>query len=526
MNYRSAVIEKNQKISEIIDQLVAVVKQLSALAEEEKAVSIDPSLLNEAIGNIDCFEQYLRSVETLCRQTVTVLEIEQLHSSSFMRSLSELEAVKRRAGGIYGNICVLLRDWKALGKGERLEQLESILNKGHGQLFELDLALDVFIDIAQRCAISSVENIGSECVIEAPNASCSPSAGPDGWEDVYCCERDGYRPPAPMPASGGRTDAVNGNDDWVDGEGLGDEFLMPPSMPAPSQSAAKAKKVRPVRVDSVAFSVLSPERVQAGEYSSVDVYMYTKSQRKIIEKAIKEAEKAVKETGKSGFSVSRGTEVSIILTSEDVKITDEMDTRTWDGECCKFDFQFFVPDGFKKKQIAFTCQVLFGGIQITRLHFTVGLSSGAARVPVRVKRKDCRKAFVSYSHKDEKRVLDQLSAIVEVAPRMVFWLDSQSMENGDVWRNEIRRAIRNADVFLLFWSVYSCKSPEVEKEWRYAKKKKGVRFILPVPLDPPSECPPPEELGKHLHFNHRSLAYTKEMSGLTFASSRQFRRIK
>jgi len=302
-------------------------------------------------------------------------------------------------------------------------------------------------------------------------------------------------------------------------------------MPAPPSAAGQspagsAKKVKPVRMDSVSFSVLSPERVKAGEYSSIDVYMYTKSQRKIIEKAIKAAKEAVKETGKSGFSVSRGTEVSIILTSDDVKITDELDTRTWNGDCCKFDFQFFVPEDYRKKQIAFTCQVLFGGIQITRLHFTVSLSAGAARVPVKVKRKDCRKAFVSYSHKDESRVLNQLSAIAEVAPKLVFWLDSQSMENGDIWRQEIRRAIRNADVFLLFWSVYSAKSDEVEKEWRYAKKKKGIRFILPVPLDPPSACPPPEELGKHLHFNHRSLAYTEGMDGLKFASSKQFRRIK
>ncbi len=308
---------------------------------------------------------------------------------------------------------------------------------------------------------------------------------------------------------------------------VGGSSPEPPSMPAPAPAPApSARKVKPVRVDSVAFSVLSPERVKAGEYSSVDVYMYTKSQRKIIEKAIKAAKDAVKETGKGGFSVSRGTEVSVILTSDDVRITDEVDTRTWDGECCKFDFQFLVPEDYARKQIAFTCQVLFGGIQITRLHFTVSLSAGGARVPVRVKRRDCRKAFVSYSHKDEKRVLSQLSAIAEVAPRMVFWLDSQSLESGDIWRNEIRRAIRNADVFLLFWSIYAMDSAEVEKEWRYAKKKKGLRFILPVPLDPPAQCPPPEELGKHLHFGHRSLSHTTEMDGLTFASSKQFRRIK
>ncbi len=535
MNYHSVVIEKNKNVSEIIEQITAVTKQLSALAEEEKAVSIDLSVLDEAISDIDGFVQYMHSVETLCRQTVTVLEIEQLHSGSFLRSLSELEAVNRRAGGIYGNICNLLRDWKAIGKGERLDQLNSVLEKGHSLLFELDLALNMFIDAAQKDAMSSLEDVSSECIVESPNIY-APSAAPEVLEDCCCGESYGYCPaPAPGSWSDDTEISFSASKDPVDdqeycmgsGEGVDEAFTTHLHLPVSEQSAARAKKVKPVRVDSVSFSVLSPERVKAGEYSSVDVYMYTKSQRKLIEKAIKAAKEAVKETGKSGFSVSRGTEVSIIMTSDDVKITDEVDTRTWDGECCQFDFQFFVPEDYPKKQIAFTCQVLFGGIQITRLHFTISLSSrNAARVPVRVKRKDCRKAFVSYSHIDAERVLNQLAAIVEVAPRMVFWMDSQSMENGDIWRKEIRRAIRNSDVFLLFWSVFSSMSAEVEKEWRYAKKKKGVRFILPVPLDPPAQCPPPEELGKHLHFGHRYVSYKEKMNGLTFASSKQLKRIK
>lgn len=298
---------------------------------------------------------------------------------------------------------------------------------------------------------------------------------------------------------------------------------MPPSPPSPSHNII-TKKVKPTRVDTVDFSVLSPERVNKGEYCGIDVYMYTKKQRKIIEKAIKEAQDKLNETTKGGFKVSRGSEVTVILSSDDVEIKESADTAIWNGESCKFDFQFFVPEDYSKKQIAFTCYVQFGGIQITRLHFTVD-TTATKRVPVKVKRTDCKKAFVSYSHKDKQRVLAQLVEITEVAPKMVFWLDTQSLEAGDVWRKEIEKAIKNSDVFLLFWSVYSSKSAEVEKEWQFALKKKGLRFIAPVPLDPPSECPPPEELDS-LHFGHSSFSYSPEMEKLSFASSKQFKMIK
>ena len=39
---------------------------------------------------------------------------------------------------------------------------------------------------------------------------------------------------------------------------------------------------------------------------------------------------------------------------------------------------------------------------------------------------------------------------------------------------------------------------------RNAYKSKGPEYIEPVPIDPPSKCPPPEELAKK-HFNDNLL---------------------
>ena len=45
-------------------------------------------------------------------------------------------------------------------------------------------------------------------------------------------------------------------------------------------------------------------------------------------------------------------------------------------------------------------------------------------------------------------------------------------------------------------SRYAKESKYVETEWRYALEQKGVEGIEPVPIDPPSVCPPPEELNR------------------------------
>lgn len=288
---------------------------------------------------------------------------------------------------------------------------------------------------------------------------------------------------------------------------------MAPSRPKSAKRPA-AVKVKPAKIDKTAFSVLSPERCEPGKYAEVSVYMYTKSQRKIVERAIRQAQEAVRETQKSGFAVARGSMITVELHSDDVEIKDSVDSRTWTGDCALFDFQFFMPENYAKKQAAFTCYVSVNGLQITRLFFTVDVRA-QKRTPVKVKRSDNKSAFVSYSHRDSERVIAQLVAIQEIAPKMKFWLDNQSLSAGDVWRTEIERAINKTDVFLLFWSLSAKQSEEVRKEWTYALKKRGLRHISPVPLDPPDICPPPKEL-EELHFGDSSFYYNEDMSKLSF----------
>lgn len=294
-----------------------------------------------------------------------------------------------------------------------------------------------------------------------------------------------------------------------------------PSVPASpkkkkTEKTAKPVKVKPTKVNKVDFSVVAPDEVKPGKSSVIDLLMYTRGQRAIVKRTINQAKEQSSEAARTSSSVSvrQGSRVTALLFSDDIPVADGSRTMIWNGDALDFKFRVPIPDGFTKKEIDFGCCVQFDGIEITRLYFTVpvGIKKKAA---IRFTRRDCRRAFVSYSHKDRLRVAEQLLAIQEVAPKLRFWMDNRSMTAGDNWRNAIASAIRNADVFLLFWSVSARESSEVRKEWEYALKleqsgkrrekrmKNGARFISPVPLDSPSECPPPEELGD-LHFGDPS----------------------
>lgn len=279
-----------------------------------------------------------------------------------------------------------------------------------------------------------------------------------------------------------------------------------------TEQLKKPEKVKVAKFNKVDFSVITDEEVKKGQSSCVDVLMYTKGQRHIVDDLIRHAKRKKTEAAKSvsQVSVKQGSNVTVLLSSNDAIIEDDSETMIWNGDALDFQFRFSVPDDYKKKQIDFACEILFDDIHISRLYFTIKLNCSKS-VPVRFVRKDSRKAFVSYSHKDRQRVVDRLIAIQEVAPRIRFWMDNQSMNAGELWRKAIVSAIKSSDVFLLFWSSNSKASSEVEKEWRYAlelekrkgRMRSGARFITPVSLEKPSECPPPDELS-NLHFGDPS----------------------
>ena len=75
-------------------------------------------------------------------------------------------------------------------------------------------------------------------------------------------------------------------------------------------------------------------------------------------------------------------------------------------------------------------------------------------------------------------------------PGYRYILRVEQLRSGDDWKQALWREIDKRDVLFLCWSEYARESKWVDAEWRYAYKSKGPEYIEPVPIDPPSKCPP------------------------------------
>jgi hypothetical protein len=113
-------------------------------------------------------------------------------------------------------------------------------------------------------------------------------------------------------------------------------------------------------------------------------------------------------------------------------------------------------------------------------------------------------AFASYASEDRESVLSRIQGMQKILPSLDVFLDVLTLRAGEVWRERIDEEIAQRDALFLFWSRAASQSKWVDYEWRKALDLRGMEFLEPVPLEPPSLAPVPAELA-HLHFNDWTL---------------------
>jgi hypothetical protein len=253
-------------------------------------------------------------------------------------------------------------------------------------------------------------------------------------------------------------------------------------------------------IDEVRFTAVSQKKVKANHYAEIDIYAsIEKEQRDINEIIKKEFGKNKYKTKESGFfQIPDGTELKIVLSSEDVPIDDNCEKIKWTGKYGKASFQVHIPEKYGKPEIKFNSKVFCGEIPICKLAFIIKIKNAKQTQPIETKRFE--KAFISYASEDRERVFARLQGMARTAPYLDFFIDVLSLRSGQDWEKRLKEEITVADLFFLFWSRYALESEWVDKEWRYAYNKKGIEFIEPIPLDSPDIAPVPEEL-KSKHFN-------------------------
>lgn len=258
-----------------------------------------------------------------------------------------------------------------------------------------------------------------------------------------------------------------------------------------------------VQLDKVFFSAVAPKSIVKGEYAVIDIYMYEEDFRSVVEEAIANTENEVKETKSGMMKAGKKSNIKVVLTSPDLTIEDNTEEQIWFGEHLDFSFAVELPEGFRKKQILFVVAVYINDVIATRLKF-IAKCMASAEQKMEVIREDVLSAFVSYASQDRTRVTMIIQGMKKARPDMDIFFDVESLRSGDDWENALWHEIDKRDVLFLCWSKSARDSQWVDAEWRYALKQKGSDCIEPVPIDPPSICPPPEELRKK-HFNDKLL---------------------
>ena len=263
------------------------------------------------------------------------------------------------------------------------------------------------------------------------------------------------------------------------------------------------------RTDRVHFMVTSPQTVQTGSSFMVAIWAHLERQREEVIKRAQwaAAEEDIRVTSQGPVEVKRGTVLSVQLDLGGLVVEPPEATIIWQGEIGNATFGVSVPEEVKRGKTLGRAKIYVNSFPIGVIYFElhIGKKSTTSGL-VRAKVKRYRSAFVSYATADENDVLLCLTGLQRGQPDLDLFFAKESLRPGQNWWSELCKVIPSRDVFYLFWSENAKGSDQVEQEWRWALKKRGINFIDPFPLVDPKEVPPPDEL-ESLHFYDRWLAF-------------------
>jgi hypothetical protein len=265
------------------------------------------------------------------------------------------------------------------------------------------------------------------------------------------------------------------------------------------------------RVDNVHFSITAPGSVTPGWQFELQFWAHLEADRETVHARAVEAlglsaRKKMLFASQGPYTITRGAVLGVRLTVDQMEIVEDSKVILWTGDIGVAAFVLKVNPGATLAPHAGKASICVDGVAVARLEFVLHVQKSRSRpktVPSELK--PHRRAFASYASEDRSQVLARVQGINKVAPDLAVFVDVLSLRSGEYWAQRLAEEIPTHDTFYLFWSRHASASPWVEKEWRCAYEKKGLDFIDPIPLEPPSKAPPPTELAAK-HFNDPLLA--------------------
>jgi predicted Ser/Thr protein kinase len=210
-------------------------------------------------------------------------------------------------------------------------------------------------------------------------------------------------------------------------------------------------------------------------------------------------------TQDSSVGLPEEAELTFALDLPDFEIKAPTRTFLWVNAVHMEEFQFRAVVDLKGATARGRLRIMHGSILLAEVRLAIKVDSAA---PKQVSLSEApasaapfRKIFPSYSHLDAPIVAQFEQYMHAIGDR--YLRDVHILRSGEVWTDRLTNAIREADVFQLFWSHNAMGSRFVEHEWRYALSLNRPEFIRPTYWEQPMPSGPgvpPPDLGR-LHFH-------------------------
>jgi hypothetical protein len=173
----------------------------------------------------------------------------------------------------------------------------------------------------------------------------------------------------------------------------------------------------------------------------------------------------------------------------------------WTDSVHKAEFKVRASASLEGQTARGSIDVRMGAISVALITVAIPIDArtGDVKTPVPEVFQPYRRIFASYSHKD--------TAIVQQFENYARGMGDSYMRDvihlraGELWDDRLLGMIDEADVFQLFWSSNSIRSPFVRREWEHALTIAKSNFVRPLywesPLPERDGLPPPELKARH-----------------------------
>jgi hypothetical protein len=265
--------------------------------------------------------------------------------------------------------------------------------------------------------------------------------------------------------------------------------------------------------DDVQFTVYRPSQVQPDRWYPLLAFAHRTTPIEDVDGGVVDPVKVVERQARvllddelvsfqptrsdASFGLVRGSGLRFQLWLEQGDVNPASVTLQWHEPVHRAEFRIRVPAAADGRSIRGGVRIFMGVLIVGEVPFRLQVTSTAPATltpEARTAARPYRQIFASYSRRDV--------AVVEAVARYIsvtgdrYLIDVRNLRSGELWERRLEQLIEQADVFQLFWSQNSMRSPFVRQEWEYALALGRDEFVRPfywdeqLPEDRAADLPP------------------------------------